>query len=201
MPYKGFKMSQTTQATAVTTDTVLATVYGTKKAALLEAVTVFAKGAFTIQKTDNGYRVQASNAQVDVSSVQPALPELTPTAPTAVSEEPAPVTALEALEQIRASLPLEACKQFASNFLLIAGELTKVPAPRVSNSQGITRPKSGTICAQVWEACDKHTATDNTPVSIAKLLADKNLAQVNNATLRTQYARWRAFNGIVGKVA
>jgi hypothetical protein len=91
--------------------------------------------------------------------------------------------------------------QLDSLFAVVVTELAKVPAPRVSNAQGITRPKSGTICAQVWEACDKHTANDKTPVSIAKLLADKNLAQVNNATLRTQYARWRAFNGIVGKVA
>lgn len=59
---------------------------------------------------------------------------------------------------------------------------------------GIVRPQKG-ITLQVWEACEKHFSE----FGKSPLPSDLMYLDINEHTIRTQYARWRKFNGIVGR--
>lgn len=63
---------------------------------------------------------------------------------------------------------------------------------------GVSRPAPGTACARVWDAADEITAKVAGPAPIALLKAA--LHGMNDHTIKTQYARWRTFNGITGRV-
>lgn len=62
---------------------------------------------------------------------------------------------------------------------------------------GITRPKDQTICGHIWKTCDqlsiKNTAT------ILNLKQELATEFINDHTLKTQFARWKSFNGIKGR--
>lgn len=66
---------------------------------------------------------------------------------------------------------------------------------------GITRPAEGTETGKVWATADRISASQNGhPAAIAQLKADPVLHGINEHTLKTQYARWRHFNGIKGRM-
>jgi membrane protein involved in colicin uptake len=69
------------------------------------------------------------------------------------------------------------------------------------SQNGITRPKDGTKTAQVWSIADSLSAAKGGPVAISELSPHTSAAGLNDATNRTQYARWKQFNGVFGVVA
>lgn len=77
-------------------------------------------------------------------------------------------------------------------------------APRQSNrvqQNGITRPASGTITGTIWDIADQISAAQHgNPALISQLKAVEALKNVNDHTIKTQYARWRAFHGIKGRI-
>lgn len=64
---------------------------------------------------------------------------------------------------------------------------------------GITQPKTGTTSAKIWAIAAKLSGTAT--VEILKLLAACEKEGYNSATIKTQYARWKKFNGIKGRIA
>ena len=75
---------------------------------------------------------------------------------------------------------------------------TPPPAPTrtetlVVKQNGQTQPKAGTTCAQVWGLCDVHNGERKA------VLAAGLAANINPHTVKTQLARWRTFNGIMGR--
>ena len=65
---------------------------------------------------------------------------------------------------------------------------------------GIRRPKPETETGKVWALADSISASLGQPTPIAILLTQGQAAGLNDSTIRTQYARWRAFHGITGRV-
>lgn len=63
---------------------------------------------------------------------------------------------------------------------------------------GIKRPSKGSMCSIIWDTADKITAESGKTCTSADL--HNALQGYNDFTLRTQYARWRAFNGITGRL-
>lgn len=63
---------------------------------------------------------------------------------------------------------------------------------------GITRPGANTKCGLIFEVADKITAQTGMPATIAAVKA--SCTGINDHTVKTQYARWRQFNGIVGRI-
>lgn len=61
----------------------------------------------------------------------------------------------------------------------------------------IRRPKPGTTTGNVWAIFDKLSASTGAPALIGDAL--KQAGGVPEATVRTQYARWRKFHGITGR--
>ncbi|MBY0321608.1 MAG: hypothetical protein K2X72_22995 [Reyranella sp.] len=70
---------------------------------------------------------------------------------------------------------------------------TKPTRPEVN---GIKPPSKGTICAKIWEWCDKQQDAGVRPE--AKELR-KALAKLDDTTKNVQFYRWRKFNGIKGR--
>lgn len=77
-----------------------------------------------------------------------------------------------------------------------AKEATKMP-----EQNGVRRPKAEGACGKVWALADSLSATLGQPVPIANLSAAASAAGINDSTIRTQYALWRKFFGITGRVA
>lgn len=68
-------------------------------------------------------------------------------------------------------------------------------------NNGVTRPRADGKCAQVWAIADSMSASMGAPVPISLLQPECAKAGLNDATCRTQYARWKTFNGVFGQVA
>lgn len=71
-------------------------------------------------------------------------------------------------------------------------------APNPDAQNGVSPPKAGTVSAEVWAVCDKQAAKGEMPKpsEVLEAVLKKNAA-ANPATVKTQIARWRQFNGYV----
>lgn len=65
----------------------------------------------------------------------------------------------------------------------------------------ITRPRPDTACGNAWALMDQLSAKLGQPVPISILLQAAEQKGLNYDTVKTQYARWKKFNGIEGRVA
>lgn len=75
-------------------------------------------------------------------------------------------------------------------------EKPKAEATPKDARNGVTMPRSASLCLMVWQTLDKLRAEGKaTPANALVLLKDAGMAE---ATVRTQYARWRKFHGLVG---
>jgi len=65
---------------------------------------------------------------------------------------------------------------------------------------GVKRPSVGSKCRFVWDLCDAMLNINGNPPSHSAVKSDKSAKDLNPATVRTQYARWRKFNGLTGRL-
>lgn len=65
---------------------------------------------------------------------------------------------------------------------------------------GITHPAAGTLCAKVWDAADEISKKTHTIAAAAAVREHPLTAGINEATIKTQYARWRQFHGVTGRL-
>lgn len=65
-------------------------------------------------------------------------------------------------------------------------------------ANGVTRPKDGSLTGKVWDIADKITAgkPKGEHASRTEVMADAEKAGINEATVATQYQRWRTFFGV-----
>ncbi len=84
--------------------------------------------------------------------------------------------------------------------------LTKIEKNR-DERNGVKRPSAGTLCAQVWDlawSLSELNESGNEHSKIATLSQVIKAAEargINKFTARTQYARWRVFHGITGRLS
>lgn len=74
----------------------------------------------------------------------------------------------------------------------VAKEASKQP-----KQNDVRRPKPATVTGKVWAIFDDLSGKAGSPATIGDSL--KAATGVPEATVRTQYARWRKFHGIVGR--
>jgi|SRR5690606_16775405 len=76
-------------------------------------------------------------------------------------------------------------------------EQTLAEGPQKQPSQnGVTRPRSGTATGRVWEIADELSAAAGEPVARKDVMAQAKEEGLNEATIATQYGRWRRFHGL-----
>lgn len=86
---------------------------------------------------------------------------------------------------------------------LLKGQAPQPPKLQKLSRNGITRPGANTKTGAIWDAADeisvKHPG--QTAATIAELKAHPALRGMNDHTIKTQYARWRQFHGVKGRVS
>ena len=78
---------------------------------------------------------------------------------------------------------------------------------KAPESNGVRRPKEGTLCGDLWALYDSLSAAKGSPVARSEITAalagqpnDSRIgSSTNEATVSTQFAAWRKFFGIVGR--
>lgn len=111
-------------------------------------------------------------------------------------EEKAKKKAEKDAAKLKAKEEREAAKQAkikAKEDAKAAKEAAKQP-----EQNGVRRPKADTICGKAWAVFDQLSQQSGAPATIGDSL--KNAGGIAEATVRTQYARWRKFHGISGRV-
>lgn len=93
----------------------------------------------------------------------------------------------------------EAKAKAAADKAAQAGE-AKVKVVQPSNN-GVTRPKDDSKTGLVWKIADELSKAKQGPVAISELAPECAKAGLNDATTRTQYARWKIYNNVFGQVA
>ncbi len=83
----------------------------------------------------------------------------------------------------------------------VTAEVKVKAAKAVKNVQNeVTRPAENTTCGKIWALADSISAATHSICPIAALKEHSDLKGVNDHTIKTQYAKWRKFNGVVGRL-
>lgn len=84
---------------------------------------------------------------------------------------------------------------------------TKTDAEAAKNAQkmpeqnGVRRPKAETLCGKAWAIFDAVSAKNQATASISESMVIAKSQDLNEANVRAEYARWRKFYGVTGRVA
>lgn len=85
--------------------------------------------------------------------------------------------------------------------------LTKIEKNRPEQN-GVKRPSAGTTCATVWDIAHSLSEVSESPqtpngkiATLSQVVKAAEARGINKYTARTQYARWRVFHGITGRLA
>jgi hypothetical protein len=65
---------------------------------------------------------------------------------------------------------------------------------------GIRRPGASGKCGRAWALMDEMSKKLRGPVAVADLLVQSDLLGLNPSMTRSNYAVWRKFNNVVGRV-
>ncbi len=89
----------------------------------------------------------------------------------------------------------KAAKEQAKLDAKAAKEANKMP-----EQNGVRRPKPEGLCGRAWALADKLSADLGSPVPVATLLTAAVPEGLNEGNVKTEYARWRKFNGVTGRI-
>ena len=78
---------------------------------------------------------------------------------------------------------------------------TEKPAKvEMPEQNGIRQPKPGTSCAQIWDRANTMSGELGAAVAVGDLMTVLVAEGYNESTIKTQYARWRKFHGVEGRI-
>lgn len=78
----------------------------------------------------------------------------------------------------------------------LAKEAAKMP-----EQNGVRQPKPDTVCGKVWALIDAISKSLGQPAPIAYVMQHGKDQSFDENTIKTQYARWKKFHGVEGRVA
>lgn len=104
----------------------------------------------------------------------------------------------KAAEKARLAEEREAAKQ-AREAEKAAREAER-EASKMPEQNGMRRPRPDTKTGRIWAVLDERSTAEGRPVAISEVFADLVAAGNREATVRTQYAYWRKFHGITGRI-
>jgi len=73
-------------------------------------------------------------------------------------------------------------------------------ATRMPEQNDIRRPKPDTLCGKAWGIFDSVSQKNGAPASIGESMELAKADGLNEANVRAEYARWRKFHGITGRI-
>ena len=116
--------------------------------------------------------------------------------------EKAQKAAEKAAAKEQAKAEREAAKAAKAEEVAKAKEAAKAAkeANRMPISNGIRRPKPETLCGQAWAIFDEVSAAKGSPSAIGECLPIAQERGLNPTNVRVEYARWRKFFGVTGRI-
>jgi hypothetical protein len=90
----------------------------------------------------------------------------------------------------------KAAKEQKKADALLAKEANRMPL-----QNEVRRPKPSTLCGKAWAVFDNVSAKNGSPAAISECLELTKAAGLNDSNVRAEYARWRKFHGISGRIA
>lgn len=143
-------------------------------------------------------KIAALAAEVNAATSSPE-PEQEEEAPAAPAPSPNAFSAFAMAQLTAPSNNVQAAEPAKDKRQQAASTGVKIEKNRETRNN-VTRPSAGTTCATVWDLCGEMTASKGSTVALSELVEEAIKRQINQFTARTQYARWRAFNGIKDRV-
>lgn len=121
----------------------------------------------------------------------------------AAAEKEAKAAARAAEKEAKAQAAAEAKAQKEAERAAKLAEKEAAKLARITEREpeqnGMRRPKPGTKTRAIWDLCDQLSTELQRPVAIAELRAAVPEG-TNENMMRSQYAYWRKFFGITGRV-
>lgn len=121
----------------------------------------------------------------------------------AAAEKEAKAAARAAEKEAKAQAAAEAKAQKEAERAAKKAEKEAAKLARITEREpeqnGMRRPKPGTKTRAIWDLCDQLSTELQRPVAIAELRAAVPEG-TNENMMRSQYAYWRKFFGITGRV-
>jgi hypothetical protein len=74
--------------------------------------------------------------------------------------------------------------------------------PKMPEQNGVRRPGPDGECGKAWAVFDSISQSQNAPCAISQAITVAKAMEppLNEGNLRTEYARWKKFNGLTGKI-
>lgn len=74
-------------------------------------------------------------------------------------------------------------------------------AQQMPEQNGIRRPRPEGKCGQAWAMMDAMSGELGSPVPVGDVVTKGEAAGLNAGNIRAEYARWKKFHGITGRIA
>ena len=73
-------------------------------------------------------------------------------------------------------------------------------ANKMPEQNGVRQPRPGTKTGEMWDLFNSKSHAEGRPIAISEVFEELTNAGHKSATIRTQYAFWRKFHGITGRI-
>ena len=73
-------------------------------------------------------------------------------------------------------------------------------ANKMPEQNGVRQPRPGTKTGEMWDLFNSKSHAEGRPIAISEVFEELTAAGHKSATIRTQYAFWRKFHGITGRI-
>lgn len=81
-----------------------------------------------------------------------------------------------------------------------AAEKAAKAAVKMPEQNGVRRPRPGGLCAKAWEIADSISQKLGSPAPVADVLEVAIAEGLNPGNVKAEYARWRKFHGVTGRI-
>lgn len=134
-------------------------------------------------------------AKADAAAAAKAAKQAEKDAKAAAKQAEKDAAAAAAAQKVADAEAKKAAKEQA-----IADAKAAKEANRQPEQNGVRRPGPNGLCGRVWGLADDLSASLGQPVPVADLLVAGEAEGLNTTNIRTEYARWKKFHGIQGRV-
>lgn len=164
-----------------------------KTQAQIEAEKAEAKAAEVQAKKDKAAADKAAKATARAEAKAKADEETNATKASKADEK-------AAKEKEKADKAAKTASDKAAKVQAKADAVAAKQAQRQPEQNGVRRPGPNGLCGKVWALADKLSAELKQAVPIANLLAAGSAEGLNVSNIRTEYARWKKFHGLLGRI-
>ena len=142
-----------------------------------------------------------TNAPTTQQAVDPSVAAAEAAAAKKAAAEQKAAEKKAAAEQKKAEREAEKKKKAEEKAAAKAAKEAEKEANKMPEQNGVRRPKPETLCGKVWAEADRLSNALGQATPVRNLIDSMVPQGMNEGNIKAEYARWRKFNGITGRVA